>query len=203
MDKKWRHQIWPVKKLAEIFYMKEKKHFFWLLQEMEEMNAILKRMNKAKTDKISNKELIRKKIKLTKKNGKEENEKTVTLGGDGGSVLCFVTKQNTLHIVLRANKWGVAAKDSNTNKKCTSKNYSWCLCECVCVSVCFDYSSIGVCVFSLFSVRIGSLFFFFQILMSMCYLALSSMYDRGAMQITIAFFRRRKLAHEMRWWARC
>lgn len=58
----------------------------------------------------------------------------------------------------------------------------------MCVSVCFDNSSIGVCVFSLFSVRIGSLFFFFQILMSMCYLALSSMYDRGAMQITIAFF---------------
>lgn len=39
-------------------------------------------------------------------------------------VVCFVTKQNTLQIVLRANKWGVAAKDSNTNKKCTSKNYS-------------------------------------------------------------------------------
>lgn len=59
-----------MKKLAEIFYMKEKKHFFWLLQEMEEMNAILKRMNKAKTDKVLNKKLIRKKNQINQKKWK-------------------------------------------------------------------------------------------------------------------------------------
>lgn len=64
-----------------------------------------------------------------------------------GCVSVFLMSQTKyiIHIytiVLRANKWGVAAKDSNTNKKCTSKNYSWCVCLCVSI-VCFRFSPIS------------------------------------------------------------
>lgn len=88
-----------MKKLAEIFYMKEKKHFFWLLQEMEEMNAILKRMNKAKTDEISNKELIRKKNQINQKKMEKKKMKKQLLLVVMVVLFC-VLLQNKIHYIL-------------------------------------------------------------------------------------------------------